>query len=867
MEVNNNYIKNHVNYRFIGLDQSKKYVNEVITLLVACVSFINGLHGDFLHDDIFAIKHNADVTGHNPIFNSFCNDFWGKSMSDNTSHKSYRPLTILSFRLNYFVNGHEPFYFHLVNVVLHALVSSLFTWTCQYVLYLSPQCSLLAGLLFAVHPVHVEAVTGLVGRAEVLSALLFMFSFMLYAKNLRIRKFEHFAHAESVLIFLVSIVCGILAMLCKEQGIMILPVCMLYDVFICCKPGVIQCLRNKKLCKDCLPLVKRLLVTTLIIFCLLLFRWWIMNGQLPLFQHQDNPASFSPYLVTRCLSYPYIWFYNIFILLLPSTLCYDWQVGSIPLVETILDHRNLATLFLLNVSTLFTLKWISNYKKYDSCQRTDVIFIVFLFSVLPFLPASNIVFRVGFVIAERTLYIPSTGYCILVAHGICLLVDRFIKYRHFIIAVILFLLILLLCKTWTQNKVWNSRETLFKSGVRKLPNNAKVHYNYANLLKDNGHIEDAIQEYQVAIRLYPEHASSHNNLGTILNNTTEATYHFEKALKIIPGHQGALINLGARKFKLGNKEEGVSMLHQAVEIDPHNIEALMTLGSMMAELNRWKEAEHLYSKAMTEKPDFAEVYHNYGTYLHLKGDIEEAVHYYQLAYSLDSQLSVSMVNAARGLRQIGRLNEAVSILDQALLLGRSSEALDMLGLVYYQMGRYSESVRVFEEILGVNPNNTDVMTHYAQVVANNGDVNKAEHMLHDVLHRNPNHTEALHFLSNILGQMQRHEEALVHLEQAITLQEYSGDNGELENMYFQHGNHLKDLKQYNKALVSYQKTIKLNPNKTKALLNLGAIFHLKGDFQLAVRYYEEVLKIEPHNIIALKNMEKLEKIGKSSQVT
>ncbi|CAC5354899.1 TMTC [Mytilus coruscus] len=472
--------------------------------------------------------------------------------------------------------------------------------------------------------------------------------------------------------------------------------------------------------------------------------------------------------------------------------------------------------------------------------------------------------RVGFVIAERTLYIPSTGYCILVAHGICLLVERFIKYRHFIIAVILFLLILLLCKTWTQNKVWNSRETLFKSGVKTLPNNAKVHYNYANLLKDNGHIEDAIHEYQLAIRLYPDHASAHNNLGTIHTNTSEAMHHFAKALKILPRHQGALINLGARKFELGNKEEGVSMLHQAVEIDPHNIEALMTLGSMMAELNRWNEAEDLYSRAITEKPDFAEVYHNYGTYLHLKGDIKEAVHYYQLAYSLDSQHSVSMLNAARGLRQIGRLNEAVSILDRALGFGRSSEVLDMLGLVYYQMGRYSESVRLFEEILGDNPNNTDVMTHYAQVLANNGDVNKAEHILIDVLNRSPNHTEALHFLSNVLGQLQRHQEALAYLEQAITLEENSGDNGELENMYFQHGNHLKDLKQYDQALISYQKTIKLNPNRIKALLNIGAIFHLKGDFQVAGRYYENVLQNEPHNSIALKNLEKLQNIRKQN---
>jgi len=66
--------------------------------LLAMLVYANGLTGDFVHDDIFAIKRNRDVTGNTDVADVFLHDFWGTSMSSNSSHKSYRPLTILTFR-------------------------------------------------------------------------------------------------------------------------------------------------------------------------------------------------------------------------------------------------------------------------------------------------------------------------------------------------------------------------------------------------------------------------------------------------------------------------------------------------------------------------------------------------------------------------------------------------------------------------------------------------------------------------------------------------------------------------------------------------------------------------------------------------
>lgn len=69
-----------------------------IVSVVAIAVYVNGLSGDFVHDDIPAITMNKDVLGLSPISNVFKNDFWGTPMADISSHKSYRPLTTLTFR-------------------------------------------------------------------------------------------------------------------------------------------------------------------------------------------------------------------------------------------------------------------------------------------------------------------------------------------------------------------------------------------------------------------------------------------------------------------------------------------------------------------------------------------------------------------------------------------------------------------------------------------------------------------------------------------------------------------------------------------------------------------------------------------------
>ena len=88
----------------------------------------------------------------------------------------------------------------------------------------------------------------------------------------------------------------------------------------------------------------RLLMVTCVACMSLVCRVSLLNNQLPLFSAQDNPASFSKSFLTRVLTYNYLFYFNAKLLIMPTTLCYDWQMNSIPLIEDIIDYRNIGTI-------------------------------------------------------------------------------------------------------------------------------------------------------------------------------------------------------------------------------------------------------------------------------------------------------------------------------------------------------------------------------------------------------------------------------------------------------------------------------------------------------------------------------------------
>ncbi|XP_066930316.1 protein O-mannosyl-transferase TMTC1-like [Clytia hemisphaerica] len=384
--------------------------NNLITLLITLVCFIcfyNSLENGFVHDDIFAIVNNKDILPNTSVWNIFYNDFWGRTLIDSKSHKSFRPLCTLTFRFDYMVFGLNPFGYHLVNVLLHILVCNVLFQVLRDIVLFDTKLSLMATILFATHPVHVEAVTGVVGRADVLSCLFVLLAFKAYHKYLATTQKDVFFTSD----LLIAVAYGTSTFFIKEHSVMIFFVLIGYDA-----------LHNKQCVASMFTggihsstkhmqtrFFKR--IGLLLVWFLALFRYrmHLMNYTLPKFKLEDNPASFSPHLQTRILTYLYLLIFNLKLLLSPNVLCYDWQIGSIPLVDTLSDIRNLETLFGLSflvITGVNLLTWVFKRQSKEDSYDNHALAIGLFFLVIPFLPASNFFIRVGFVVAERILYIP-----------------------------------------------------------------------------------------------------------------------------------------------------------------------------------------------------------------------------------------------------------------------------------------------------------------------------------------------------------------------------------------------------------------------------------------------------------------------------
>jgi protein O-mannosyl-transferase len=182
---------------------------------------------------------NQDVLPSTPWLRVWQDDFWGTPLGHSGSHKSYRPLTVLSFRLNYLIAGFRPQGYHLFNIILHCFATALVVRLGR--LLFGPRRPVAVGVAaaaFAAHPVHTEAVAGVVGRADLAACVFFLLSLLSYAAHVRLReRLETATPANSSLLavrkwtlLLASLLLAACAGLAKEHGLTVLVVCALYDM-------------------------------------------------------------------------------------------------------------------------------------------------------------------------------------------------------------------------------------------------------------------------------------------------------------------------------------------------------------------------------------------------------------------------------------------------------------------------------------------------------------------------------------------------------------------------------------------------------------------------------------------------------------
>ncbi|KAF1372325.1 hypothetical protein PFLUV_G00264100 [Perca fluviatilis] len=838
-------------------------ITELVCTAVAVGLYLNTLDADFCYDDSRAIKTNQDLLPETPWTNILYDDFWGTLLTHSGSHKSYRPLCTLSFRLNYTLHALRPWGYHLLNVVLHGLVTALFTAFSRPLLG-GGLWSLLAGLLFASHPVHTEAVAGVVGRADVGAALFFLLSLLCYMRHCGLRRDPRGTcqpgrcGGSSVTRcwgwMLGCLWCAAASMLWKEQGVTVLAVSAVYDLFVFQRLRFSQALLLLLGKKKNISVLLSLAVLASWGVILLSARLYWMGNKPPNFSNSDNPAADSPHFLTRTLTFLHLPVANAWLLLCPDKLSFDWSMDAVPLVRSLADWRNLHTVAFYGGFILLGLfglrgpaskaketngkayvtngKSITNGNGYhapDTNHNTDqgppkttlngsaglhhcpprtplpptehlVLFSLGILS-LPFIPATNLFFYVGFVIAERVLYIPSIGFCLLVAAGARTLYvrQRTRGCKALLLCLCTGLVLLNGLRTVQRNSDWSNEENLYKSGISVNP--AKAWGNLGNVLKNQGKMAEAEKAYRNALHHRGNMADMLYNLGLLLQeneNFSEALHYYKLAIGSRPTLASAYLNTGIILMNQGNLEEAKRTFLTCADIPDENL-----------------KDPHAHKSSVTS------CLYNLGKLLHEQGQQEEALSVYK---------------------------EAVQKMPRQFA---PHSLFNMMGEAYMRLNRLEEAGHWYRESLRAKPDHIPAHLTYGKHLSIIGQKTEAEKYYLRAIQLDPKKGNCYMHYGQFLLEQSRLGEAAEMAERAAEL-----DSSEFD-VVFSAAHMLRQASLNEAAERQYERAASLRPDYPAALMNLGAILHLNGKLPEAEANYLRALQLKPDDVITQSNLRKL----------
>jgi tetratricopeptide (TPR) repeat protein len=628
-------------------------------VLLAILLHLPVVTHEFVFDDRGAILENPLLGRAADMPRIFLAPWWN---APRAGPGLYRPITTLTFAIDRAIaGGMRPGWFHLVNVLLHGGVTWLVTCLALLVLE-SPTGACLAGLLFAVHPVHVEAVAGVVGRAEILAAGLTLAAVLLHRAALARRG------PMASLALAGAPVAILLAMLSKESAFMAPALVAICDDWT----GDVTSARRRR------GLYASYGVATLLALAL---RAHVLGstggpGAIPFI---DNPAAAAGALEGRLTALACVARYAG-LLICPAQLSADYSYDQIPLARGATDP--LVVLGFVLVAGIVT-------GGVMLARRRHVAGRALLFTACAMALTANLLIFIGTLQAERLLYLPSVGACLLAGWAVESRRARFASRTG--LAVALAAVVAAGARTWVRLPEWRDDFTLYQSAARVSPRSARIRYNLGNAWlkrQENGKAEE---EFRAAIAIYP-------------------------------GFGDARANLGMALLRLGRPQEALETLTEAARLQPSNAEVAVNLGSAYRELGDRARAESEFRRAIATNPRAATAWNNLGSLELSRGEPAAAVDALQRAVAADSGFAIYHVNLADALVASGRKEEAIPEFERAGGLDADlPEVRRGLGEVAMARADFSTAEREFRRAADANQPSARAANFLGYLLSRRGD--------------------------------------------------------------------------------------------------------------------------------------------------
>jgi tetratricopeptide (TPR) repeat protein len=627
-------------------------------LLIAFVfiAYARVFRADYIWDDESHLTRNLCVIG--PLG---LKEIW------TTAQAVYYPLVLTTFWMLHKFIGLNPFPYHLLNILLHA-VSAILLW--RVLRRLGIRGSWLGAALWALHPVMVQSVAWITELKNTQSCVFYLLSILFFLKwedhgdavfsssQPRTGDRRFFVFALSLLFFILSAL--------SKPSVVMLP----FVLALC-----IWWMRGKIGWRDMLALTPFALVSAVASV------WTIWEQKFH--ARAIGPDWAQAFPERLIIAGKAIWFY-VAKLAWPHPLIFiypRWEIDSSKAVSYLP--------LLLGIAGLVAL-WFVHAKWGHALFFAATYYVVSLFPVLGFF--SVFFFRYSFV-SDHFQYLASMGPLALAGAGIATLFGIFSETpgdfvsrpdavtrsrgaiatpRHGLAltcGVCGMLLLSLGFLTWRQTAEYHNLLTLYTATLQKNPGCWMAHYNLGIVLGEQGETDQAIDHYRRAVALRPDYAEAHYNLGRLLveqNQLDDAIAHYERAAAINPSDAEAQNNLGVTLFGIGRANDAIAHYRKALDFRPDYAEAACNLGNALIATGDFDGAIARYTTCLAAIPDQEEARYNLASALLRRGRTYEAIIQYQKVLQMHPESADAHANLGSAWLATKRIREAMEEYKRAL---------------------------------------------------------------------------------------------------------------------------------------------------------------------------------------------------------
>ena len=747
---------------------------------------------DFVdYDDGLYVLENAHVTGGLTV----------ESVQWAFGHPeagNWHPLTILFHAADVQLFGVKPWGHHLSSVVLHALNTAL-VFLLLWSLTGATWRSVLVAALFGWHPLHVESVAWVAERKDVLSGFFGLLALISYTRYARQRSRVESRRPAApggpapdsrrpALDYSFTLFFLTLGLLSKPMLVTWPFVMLLLDYWPLgrFKPGRVRGLVAEKTPFFALAVAASVLT----------FEVQKHAGFVAGFEYLPPGARLGNALISYCRYLGKLFWPTGLSVFYPYPG--DWPVAEV----------------LLAGGLLLGISWLL----FVARRRSPWLLMGWLWFVGTLVPVIGLVQVGDQSMADRYTYLPSLGVLILVVWGAHELTRRL---QHQLTASAVAGCAAIVCcvgLSWEQLGYWRNTETLFRHALAVTEHNHIAHNGLGDVFAKQGRTDEAIREYQEAIRIKPDHAEAHNNLGNALakkGQTDEAIRQFREAIRLKPDDALGYCNLGVVLVGTGHTDEAIRLYQEAIRLQPDDADAHNNLGTALANKGQTDEAIRQFREAIRLKPDDADAHYNLGNALAQKGQTDEAIRHYQETIRLKPD---------------------------------HAEAHNNMGTALARRGQTDEAIRQFQEAIHVKPDHAVARNNLGDALLSKGRIDEAIQQYQETIRLKPDDANAHYNLGIALLNKGQPDEAIRQYQEAIRLEP---DQAEAHNYL---GIALLNKGQPDEAIRQYQEAIRLKPDYADAHNNLGAALGSKGQIDEALRQFQEAIRLKPDHGDARKNL-------------